>query len=121
MFQSIEIDSPTLDKVASRFRTGCGNFHSIYFTPTKPSPYYPNYPDLSQGEAAVLMGVLSSDFLRASLPQLFPLDLDNARKYSLLNRFEFEGSLIHLLLEGTCNEKVVATESEARETVCALL
>jgi len=121
MFQAVEIVSPTLNKVASRFRAGCGNFESIFFRPTKPSPYYPNYPDLSQGEAVVLMGVLGSEFLRASIPELFPLDLGSARKFSLLNRFEFEGSLIHLLLQGTCTDKVVASESEARETVCALL
>jgi hypothetical protein len=67
------------------------------------------------------MEVLSSDFLPASIPQLFPLDLDSARKFSLLERFEFEGSMIRLLLQGTCTEQVVAIESEARETVCALL
>jgi hypothetical protein len=117
MFQSVKIASPTLDKVASRFRT-VADFHSLFFRPVAPQPFY---PDFSRGHTVVLMEVLSSDFLRASIPQLFPLDSDSARKFSLLERFEFEGSLIRLLLRGTCTEKVVATESEARETVCALL
>jgi hypothetical protein len=120
MFQSVEIVSPTLDNVASRFQT-VADFHSIFFRAAKPWPFYSDYPNFSRGDAVVLMEVLNSDFLRASIPQLFPLDLDNARKYSLLNRFEFEGSLIHLLLQGTCTERVVASESEARETVPALL
>src|SRR5437899_6354018 len=120
MFQSIEIDSPTLNKVASRFRT-VADFHSIFFRPAKPWPLYSDYPNFSRGDAVVLMEVLNSDFLRACIPQLFPLDLDSARKFSILERFEFEGSLIHLLLQGTCTERVVASESEARETACALL
>lgn len=120
MFQSVEIVSPTFDKVASRFRK-VASFHSIFFRAAKPWPFYSDYPNFSRGDAVVLMEVLNSDFLRESMPQLFPLDMDKARKYSLLNRFEFEGSLIHLLLQGTCTEKVVASESEARETVPALL
>jgi hypothetical protein len=118
MFQSIETVSPTLNKVASRFRTGGANFHSVFFRPVAPQQWYPGF---SREHAVVLMEVLSSEFLRTALPQLFPLDLDSARKFSLLRRFEFEGSLIQLLLQGTCTGKVVATEAEARETVCALL
>jgi hypothetical protein len=49
------------------------------------------------------------------------LNLDSARKFTHLDRFEFEGSLISLLLQGTCTEKIVATESESREMVRALL
>jgi len=121
MFQSVEIVSPTLNKVATRFQTGAADFHSIFFRAAKPWPFYSDYPNFSRGDAVVLMEVLNSDFLRASIPQLFPLDQDKARKYSVLNRLEFEGSLIHLLLQGTCTERVVASESEARETVLALL
>ena len=62
------------------------------------------------------MDVLESDFLRASMPELFPIQLDSARNFALLERFEFEGSLIHLLLQGTCTEKIVSNETEARAT-----
>jgi hypothetical protein len=117
MFQSVEIASPTLSKVASRYLS-VAQFHSIFFKPISPPPFY---PDFSRGDVAVLMDVLGSDFLRAAMPELFPLDLDRARKFCLLERFEFEGSLIHMLLRGTCTEKVVGTESEAREIAGSLL
>ena len=79
------------------------------------------YPDFGRGYDVVLMEVLESDFLRIAVPQMFPINLKSARKFSLLDRFEFEGSLIRMLLEGTCNETVVASETEAREIAAALL
>ena len=117
MFQHVGITSPTLDEIAARFRT-VAEFDSIFFRPIAP-PHL--YPDFSRGCEAVLLEVLESDFLRTNVPQLFPLDLEGARDFSLLGPFEFEGSLIQMLLDGTCTEKVVASETEAREITAALL
>lgn len=69
----------------------------------------------------VLLHVLKSDILGQAVPQLNPLNLQAAMKFASLNRYEFEGSLVAALLQGTCTERIVSGEPEAREVVRAIL
>jgi hypothetical protein len=65
--------------------------------------------------------VLQSNFLGVTVPQLVPLNLSAAMKFASLDRYEFEGSLISALLQGTCTERVVGDERAAREATQAIL
>lgn len=54
------------------------------------------------------------------MPELLPLNIDHLA-YARLDQFEFEGSLVGMLLRGTCTEKVAVDESDARELARAIL
>jgi hypothetical protein len=117
MFQRTEIDCPTLAEIGDRFRIA-GEFASVFFRPAAPTA---SYPDFGRGFQAVLEDVLRSDFLREAVPGLVPIKVAAAMTFARLRRFEFEGSLVDVLLQGTCTEGVVGSEQEARESVRTIL
>jgi hypothetical protein len=113
MLNRIEIECRTLEEISRRFRN-VGEFYSVFFRST--------VSDLGAG----FQEVLSSDLLHEAVPRLLPLNESAARKVSVLNKYEFEGSLIGALLQGTCTDRVVADEREAFEAAreiikCVLL
>lgn len=119
MFQRTEIDCPALAAVADRFRSA-GEFVSVFFRVAVPvSPSYPNF--FERSFSAVLNEVLQSSVLVGAAPELAPLNLKAAKAFTLLNRYEFEGSLIGVLLQGTCTETVVADEHAARAAARAMV
>ena len=113
MFERVEVDYPKLTEVGNRF-LGTGEFLSMFFRPKAPTATYPNF---DRGFQAVLADVVQSDFIGEAFPQLVPLNVPAAMKFARLDRYEFEGSLVSVLLEGTCTERVVSGEGEAREVV----
>jgi len=117
MFHLTEIDCAALVKIGDRF-LDVGEFHSVFF---RPEVFSATYPEFGRGVQAVLSDVLRSSFLGAVVPQLVPLDFKAAMKFAVLNRYEFEGSLIGALLQGTCTASVVDDERDAREKVRIIL
>jgi hypothetical protein len=110
MFEQVHIECSGLSEVGWRFEDG-GAFHSVFFRRTDGvSPY----PVGDQGWEPVLAEVLTSTFLAAAVPDLQPVDADAASRFTVLDRFEFEGSLTSRLLRGACTYPVVADEAEAR-------
>src|SRR5262245_48751063 len=110
MFEQVHFQCPGLSEVGWRFEDG-GEFHSVFFRRTDGvSPYSLG----DQGWAPVLAEVLNSAFLAEAVPGLRPVDAGAASQFTVLDRFEFEGSLTSMLLRGSCNYPVVADEAEAR-------
>jgi hypothetical protein len=87
-----------LAEVADRFLLA-GELYSVFFKPNVPTG---TYPDFGRGFQAVLADVLQSNSLGVTVPRLVPLNFKAAMKFATLDRYEFEGSLISALLQGTC-------------------
>jgi hypothetical protein len=113
MFNRAEIACPILDDIGRRFLR-VGEFYSVFFRPA-------NATNFGQGHQALLLEMLRANYLTEAVPKLDPLNYSAATKFSVLNRYEFEGSLINVLLDGTCTEKIVVDEREAYEAARAIL
>jgi hypothetical protein len=113
MFSRIEQDYPSLEVISKRL-LAVADFHSVFFnTIGIPSP--------GAGRENVLAELLHSTELAKAVPTLLPLDLAAAKNCAILNRYEFEGSLVGVLLQGTCTDQVVCDEREAFETATAIM
>jgi hypothetical protein len=117
MFERADIDCPALTQMADRLGKA-GELTSVFFRSTAALSEFPRF---DRGLKAVLTDVLNSDYLRETLPWMFPLDQDTAMRFSHLDRFEFEGWLMSLLVRGACAESIVCDEAEARQWVQAIL
>ena len=116
MFRPIDIETPTIDEVGRQFKE-VGDFFSAFFRPSVETWS----PRFDRGTRAVLDEFINSGAFREAFPQLFPLSSDAASLFSVLNRYEFEGSLIQMLLLGTCTQSIVGSESSARSLATKLL
>jgi hypothetical protein len=106
-------DCPTVEEIGGRFRAVAG-FYSIFFE------LIGNFP--AGGRTAdVLAELLRSEELAKAVPQLLPFNPSAARDCTELNRYEFEGSLVGALLQGTCTDQVVSGEREAYEAARATM
>lgn len=110
MFHAVDVQSTTIDK----WRDGFGSvavFFSIFFQPNTPAGFHSNF---GRGSKAVLAEIVDSDFFQDNLSELCPLNREATLEFVALDRYEFEGSLISMLLHGTCTEAVVVDAAEAR-------
>lgn len=69
----------------------------------------------------LLKCLLSSEEFNEEYANFLPINEDMLNQATVLNRYEFEGSLIDMFLRGTCTEPIVADEIEARGLAQALL
>ena len=121
MYKPIEITNPVLARLEERY-TETKEFCSFFFRA------YPNdWPDFGRGWQHVLTNVLESSFIREHLPVLFPLDMEAAMRFTRLNTYEFEGSLINLFgAEGgycdlTGEEPIARSVDEYKNIIQAIL
>jgi hypothetical protein len=111
MFSRVEYECPIIEDIGNRFRA-VADFYSVFFNTVGMT---------GAGREDVLAALLQSDELAKAVPKLLPLDLSAAKDCTALNRYEFEGSLVGALLQGTCTDQVVCDEREAFETARAIL
>src|SRR5438067_1621949 len=113
IFSRAENDCPTVDEVGKRFRV-VADFYSLFFNAIGNVP-------AGGSLANVLAELLQSEELAKAVPKLLPINHSAARDFSELNRYEFEGSLVGALLQGTCTDRVVSDEREAYEATRAIM
>jgi hypothetical protein len=113
MFSRVEYDCPTVEEIGTRFRA-VADFYSVFFNAIGNAP-------AGGGLADVLAELLQSEELAKAVPKLLPLNPSAARDCTELNRFEFEGSLVGALVQGTCTDRVVSDEREAYEAARAIM
>jgi len=113
VFNRIEIDCPPLNEIGRRY-LNVAEFYSVFFRPAIPANF-------SSGSEAAIRDMLEANPLTEAVPRLVPINLSAACKFAVLNKYEFEGSLISALLQGTCTDRIVADEREAYEAVRAIL
>jgi hypothetical protein len=113
MFSRIELDCPMTEEIGGRFRV-VGEFYSVFFNTIGIGP-------ASGGSTDVLVELLQSDEFAKAVPALLPLNLSAGKNHAVLNQYEFEGSLVSALLQGTCTDPVVCDEREAFEAARALM
>jgi hypothetical protein len=113
IFSRVEFDCPMIEEISSRFRA-VGDFYSVFFGTSGIS-------SIGDGPAAFLAEVLQSDELAKAVPKLLPLNLSAGKDCAAMNRYEFEGSLVGVLLQGTCTDRVVCDEREASEVARAMM
>jgi hypothetical protein len=90
----------------------CGQVVSVFL---KPKP--PVRPDLQRQDGCVLSELFELMAVQEACADLGLKNPVNAR-YALLNRLEFEGSLVSVVMQGGCHRaKVVASLEAARELV----
>lgn len=117
MFQQVEVNSPTLTEIGRRHL----EISELFFVSFRTNASLGDFPRFDRGQVAVLTDLLESDALRECLPRLFPLNMVAAMKYSALDYYELEGSLLSMLIRGACVEKVVCDEEDARAKVRTIL
>ena len=113
MFTRVGCDCPITEDMGNRFRA-VADFYSVFFNTLGTTT-------ASVGREDVLEELLKSEELAKAVPKLLPLDLTAAKDRTVLNRYEFEGSLVGALVQGTCTDRVVCDEREAFETARAIL
>src|SRR5436190_7343193 len=113
MFSCLENDCPTIDEIGQRFRA-VADFYSVFFNAIGNVPAGGSLAD-------VLAELLQSEELAKAVPKLLPINPSAANHCAELNRYEFEGSLVGALLQGTCTDRVVSDEREAYEATRAIL
>ncbi|MCG7379132.1 hypothetical protein MH215_19130 [Paenibacillus sp. ACRSA] len=111
----MKISYQTIDVLKQKY-TGTSQFYFSLFRHTKPMD-----SALHNEKAELLKCLLSSEEFMEEYADFLPVHVDELDQATLLNRYEFEGSLIDMFLRGTCTEPVVADENEARELARALL
>ena len=113
MFNRIEIPCPALEEIGRRFRA-VAEFYSVLFRPATPKHFGHDFQ-------AGFLEMLKENRLEQAVPKLLPLSYSAASKFAVLNKYEFEGSLISAFLQGTCTDRVVADEREAYEVVRTIM
>lgn len=113
MLQVIAQSSETLKSVIDRFE---GPLYSVFVQPLVLATF-----GYGRTHETVLIGFLKELQSSNHFPELGRIDLEDSRQFSLLGRFEFEGSLIQLLMRGTATRGVVSSLTEARAIANALL
>lgn len=105
----------TVNLIKSRYERTSEFYFSLYCY-KKPLDFKVPDPDYY-----LLNCLLNSDEFKEEFHYLFPIDEIELKNAIKLNRYEFEGSLIDMLLTGTCTDKIVADENEARILVDKML
>jgi hypothetical protein len=113
MFKCVEFDCPIVNEIGNRFGD-VGDFFSVFFSTTATAP-------AGDGPAVLLSEILQSDELVRAVPKLLPLNQSAGKDSAAMNRYEFEGSLVGALLQGTCTDRVVCDEREAFEVARAVM
>ncbi|CAN5455953.1 hypothetical protein BH11PLA2_BH11PLA2_32030 [soil metagenome] len=113
IFSHVENDCPTVDEIGERFRA-VADFYSVFISAIGNAPATGSFADM-------LPELLESEELAKAVPKLLPINPSAARNCTELNRYEFEGSLVGALLQGTCTDRVVSDEREAYEATRAIL
>lgn len=104
----------TIEEIQGRYEAICEFYFSI-FKYTKP------INGVHSEKNGLLKRLLYSDEFKEKFPYLFPLDENELENAVMLDLYEFEGSLIGMLLRGTCMESIVADENEARSLASKLI
>lgn len=81
----------------------------------------PLYFSEFQKDTELIVCLLHSDEFMQKYPEFFPISDEYIHHAICLNRYEFEGSLINMLIQGTCTDSIVSNEDEARLLVSKLL
>lgn len=113
MFNRVEIACPALEEIGRRL-LAVGEFHSVFFRSAEPVKF-------GNGFETVLSEMLQANPIGDAVPKLIPLNHSASNDFAVLNKYEFEGSLIGSLLQGTCTDRIVSDEREAYEVVRAIL
>ncbi|MCM3172989.1 hypothetical protein [Paenibacillus sp. MER 99-2] len=111
----MEISYHTIDVLKRRY-TGTSQFYFSLFRHTKPMDFA-----LHTEKTYLLKCLLSSEEFMEEYADFFPINEDVLDQAMVLNRYELEGSLISMFLQGTCTEPIVTDEIEARKLSQALL
>lgn len=109
----ISHSSETLKSVIDRFE---GLLHSFFVQPLVLATF-----GYGRTHETVLIEFLEELQSGRHFAELGRIDLETSKQFSLLGRFEFEGALIQLLMQGTATRDVVANLAEARAIANALL
>ena len=102
----VEHDCPIPDEIVRRFQA-VGEFCSVFFSATSTRAG-------GQDPSEVLASLLQQNELGEAVPKLLPFNLSAARHFAALNKYEFEGSLVGVLLDGTCTDRVVSDQAARR-------
>ncbi|WP_145053027.1 hypothetical protein [Paenibacillus xylanexedens] len=111
----MKISYQTIDVLKQKY-TGTSQFYFSLFRHTKPMDFA-----LHTEKTYLLKYLLSSEEFIEEYADFLPVNVDELDQATVLNRYEFEGSLIDMFLRGTCTEPIVADEIEARKLAQGLL
>lgn len=111
----MKISYQTIDVLKQKY-TDTSQFYFSLFRHTKPMDFA-----LHTEKTDLLKYLLSSEEFIEEYADFLPVNEDVLDQATVLNRYELEGSLISMFLQGTCTERIVADEIEARELAQALL
>ena len=117
MFSEYKNKKETLIDFEKRW-SEIGELFSVFVKPDRENKWSPNF---SQGHLRVLLDFLESDTLSKYVPELLPINFEHINDCCILDRSEFEGSLVSMLNQGGCTEKAVVDDEEARKIAKDLL
>lgn len=105
----------TIDLLKRKY-SGTSSFYFSLFRYSKPMDFASH-----QKNTDLLKCLILSDEFIEEYSDFLPINDDRLDQAVVLNRYEFEGSLISMFLQGTCTDQIVSNEIEARELTKTLL